>query len=70
MTTTNSNTNSSSGSIGLAGLLGVAFIVLKLAGTIDWSWVWVLAPFWVPLAIGGAIFIVAALVAIVKAVAR
>lgn len=67
---TNSRTNSRSGSIGLAGLLGVAFVVLKLTGTIEWSWVWVLAPFWIPLAIGFTLFILAALVAIVKAAAR
>lgn len=28
------------------GLLGVAFVVLKLIGVIAWSWWWVLAPFW------------------------
>lgn len=33
----------------VAGFLGICFIVLKLLGKIDWSWVWVLAPFWVPL---------------------
>lgn len=30
-------------------LLGLIFIVLRLTGTITWSWWWVLAPFWVPL---------------------
>jgi hypothetical protein len=34
--------------IGFCGLLGVAFIVLKLCHVIDWSWVWVLAPLWIP----------------------
>jgi len=29
-------------------LLGVAFIVLKVMGYITWSWVWALAPFWIP----------------------
>jgi len=29
------------------GLLSVAFIILKLTGFIDWSWVWVLAPIWI-----------------------
>lgn len=29
-------------------LLGVLFIGLKLGGAIDWSWWWVLAPFWGP----------------------
>jgi hydrogenase/urease accessory protein HupE len=28
-------------------LLTVLFIGLKLTGYINWSWVWVLAPFWV-----------------------
>ena len=26
----------------------IVFIVLKLTNLIDWSWVWVLAPFWIP----------------------
>jgi len=34
------------GSIGSLTLVGIAFIVLKLTGHIDWSWVWVLAPLW------------------------
>lgn len=28
------------------GLLGVAFVVLKLTGVISWSWWWVALPFW------------------------
>lgn len=28
----------------------VAFIFLRLAGTIEWDWVWVLAPAWIPVA--------------------
>lgn len=34
-------------SIGLFGILGIIFIVLKLVDVIDWSWWWVLAPFWI-----------------------
>lgn len=34
-------------SIGFAGLLAVAFIVLKLTGFIAWSWWWVLSPLWI-----------------------
>lgn len=41
----------SSGSIGILGLLGVAFVVLKLTGVIDWSWWWVTVPFWGMLAV-------------------
>lgn len=44
---------SSQGGVSIAGLLGVAFVVLKLTGVIDWSWWWVTAPFW-----GGFVIIV------------
>ena len=40
------------GSTGFVGILQVAFIVLKLCGVIDWSWIWVLAPLWISFAIG------------------
>ena len=40
-----------SGGIGFTGLLAVAFIVLKLTGAISWSWWWVLAPLWLPVAL-------------------
>lgn len=39
----------SSGGIGFGGLLLAIFITLKLCGVISWSWLWVLAPFWIPL---------------------
>lgn len=32
-------------------LLLVAFVVLKLCHVIEWSWLWVLAPLWIPFAI-------------------
>jgi len=41
----------SGGGIGFCGLLAIVFIVLKLLGIIQWSWVWVLSPIWIPLII-------------------
>lgn len=41
-------------------LLAVAFIVLKLCHVIEWSWLWVLSPLWIPLAIVIAIVVFAA----------
>lgn len=35
-----------------AGMLGVAFVVLKLVGVINWSWWWVTLPFWGGLVLG------------------
>lgn len=47
--------------VGVLGLLGVAFVVLKLCGVIDWEWVYVLMPFWVPVAIGMFILLIVGL---------
>jgi len=35
---------------GFTTLLAVLFIALKLTGVIHWSWLWVLAPLWIPFA--------------------
>lgn len=42
----NNNSSSSSSGIGVIGLLGVAFVVLKLMGVINWSWWLVTLPFY------------------------
>lgn len=42
----NKNNNSSAG-LGVGGVIGIVFIVLKLIGVINWSWLWVLSPFWI-----------------------
>ena len=39
------------GGVGFLGLLTLLFIGLKLTGHITWSWIWVLAPLWVPMGI-------------------
>lgn len=40
------NSDLASNSANTLSLLGVAFIVLKLCHVINWSWWWVLLPFW------------------------
>lgn len=45
------NTKSSKTGLSFTGALQIAFIVLKLCGVIQWSWLWVLAPIWVSLII-------------------
>lgn len=42
------NNESSNSGIGFLGVLEIVFITLKLLGKITWSWVWVLAPLWLP----------------------
>lgn len=46
----NENKTTVNGGIGVTGVLGVVFVVLKLLGVINWSWWLVTLPFW-----GGAI---------------
>jgi membrane protein YdbS with pleckstrin-like domain len=37
--------------IGICWLLTIIFMVLKLTGTIAWSWWWVFSPLWIPFAL-------------------
>ena len=46
-----SNSSTSSSGIGFCGLLAIVFIVLKIIGKIEWSWLWVLSPLWIPMTI-------------------
>ena len=48
------NRNRTNG-IGLGTVLFLIFLVLKLTDNIDWSWWWVTAPLWIPLAVVVAI---------------
>lgn len=52
----------------ICGLLGIAFIVLKLCKVISWNWLWVLSPFWVPIALGIVILVIYLIYQIIKEV--
>lgn len=39
------------GGIGVCGVLTIIFIVLKCLRIINWSWLWVLSPIWIPVAV-------------------
>ena len=54
--------NTQNNGIGFFGLLGILLIGLKLTGFITWSWVWVLAPIWIPLIIVIVIVICAVII--------
>lgn len=55
----------------ILGILGFVFIYLKVANYVDWSWLWVLAPFWGPFAFGLTLltvfFVISAIGAVVAA---
>lgn len=69
MSEKNNNSYNTGGCL-LPSLLTTLFVGLKLTDHIDWSWLWVLAPLWIPLAIGGLVVIVAGVVTIVIAMVK
>lgn len=40
-----------SSGVGFLGLLFLLFLGLKLGHVITWSWWWIFAPFWMPVAV-------------------
>jgi pilus assembly protein TadC len=51
------------------GVLGIVLVILKAMGYLDWSWWWVLAPFWGPWALGlSIIFVPIVVLAILTAI--
>lgn len=72
MNNENKSTNiSTNGGIGFLGALTILFIALKLTNVIDWSWWWVLAPLWIPVAVVlGIVAITAIVIMIVKLIKK
>lgn len=64
------DSNSSSGGVGILGLLGLLFVGLKLGGVITWSWWWVTLPFWGGLAIAAVLLIVVLVAALINALIK
>ena len=53
--------------VSTTSLLGIAFVVLKLTKCIDWSWWWVLSPFWIPWSIVLFLILTAFVYGLIKA---
>lgn len=62
----NNNKQATRTGISFTGALTLIFITLKLTNVIDWSWVWVLAPMWIPLALVAVILLVAFILYVVR----
>jgi hypothetical protein len=56
-------TKSSGNGLGFGTVLFLIFLVLKLTGFIAWSWWWIFAPVWIPVAVIVLVAIFAAAVA-------
>ena len=60
-----SESSSKSGGIGCLTVIGIVFVLLKILAVepvASWSWLWVLCPFWAPIAIAIAIVIIFAFI--------
>lgn len=59
-----SESSSKSDGIGCLTCIGIIFLVLKIVGVqpiANWPWIWVLCPFWIPIAIILVIAVIAAI---------
>lgn len=58
------NKDRAGGGITFVGMLTIVFVVLKLLNLVQWSWLWVLAPMWMSVALGVIVLIISLIVAI------
>lgn len=66
----NAKAQASSGGIGFVGLLTIAFIVLKLCGVINWSWIWVVSPIWISAGLIVGILLIAGIIYLIAQIAK
>lgn len=58
--------SSQGGGIGIGMILFLIFMTLKLTNNIDWSWWWVTAPLWIPVALVLGLLVIALIGAAAK----
>lgn len=58
-----SNEIKTTGNISFLGLLTIVFITLKLCNVINWSWIWILSPLWIGIAVLIFFFVLLLLIA-------
>lgn len=58
-----SSNSAGNGGLGVCSVVGIVFVILKLTGVIDWSWVWVLSPFWIGIILRLLLYLIAIIIA-------
>lgn len=56
------NSSERSSGIGICGVLTIVFVVLKLVGVINWSWLWVLCPLWIDILLTVIVLVIIAII--------
>ena len=49
-------------------MLTLIFIVLKLNGVINWDWVWVLCPLWIPIIVTVGFYLITFIITLIAGV--
>lgn len=57
--------DSKKGGMGLLEILLIVFVILKLVGSIDWSWWWVLSPLLIPIGLLIVVLIVFGIISVI-----
>ena len=56
-------------SINISGFtITLIFLILKLTHVIEWAWIWIFSPIWIPLAIGLAVLLLYYFIVLIVAV--
>ena len=58
-------TTAARGGMNFCDVLLIIFIVLKLCKVINWSWWWVLSPFWIPLGLAVILLLISAVLKLI-----
>ena len=58
-------TAAASGGMKFCDVLLIVFIVLKLCKVINWSWWWVLSPFWIPLGLAVILLLISVILKLI-----
>ena len=58
-------TAAASGGMKFCDVLLIVFIVLKLCKIINWSWWWVLSPFWIPLGLAVILLLISVIIKLI-----
>ena len=53
---------------GIGTILAIVFMILRLTGNIDWPWIWIFAPIWIPLALVLLIYIVMGIALLIEVI--
>ena len=53
------------GGMKFCDVLLIVFIVLKLCKVINWSWWWVLSPFWIPLGLAVILLLISVIIKLI-----